>query len=368
MPHRERHRNRITFLTPGAAKQTAASQVAILAKALKLRNWNVSVVEFGGDEPTNPGFERAGIAFVQAGKGLRALIRTAAYLKEFRPHIVHCHSAPSYLHGRVTRLVSPSSVLISTQYGENEASPWKKRFCRLTNRLCGVHTGSAQQDDTIWVPRAIELTLEPNPDSCRSKIRIRHDWEGKFIWLCIPGSDLGSVIEAFRLLRLSQPVAKLVLLPPSGTSCEPELSAEILPSDSNLSRYAFAADALLLGPSQHAFEAYLAGAAAQKTVVMTGDSFADSLIQDDVIAIVAGDNTPTSIADALGKCMTFTEDRRSSMGGIAKSRVEAVHGVEHVLTKWENIYEQLLESEQTSVFGQSRKWLTSAWSNSWRNS
>jgi len=331
MPHREGYRNRIPSRSPAEVGRTGVSQVALLASGLKQRNWNVNVLEFGNNT-THPDLDSTGNAFVRAGKGLT-------------------HTDPSYLHGKVSRFVSPSNVAISTQYIENGASAWKKRFCRSTSRLCSGHTSSAnltgllsKEENTIWVPKAIELATEPKPDGCRKNIRVRHDWEGKFVWLCLSGSAFGPAIEAFRLLGLSQPEAKFVLLRSAGGRCGAKAPAEILPSDSD--------HALLLGSSPDAFAAYLVGAAARKTTVVTGD----------------GDNTPASISEAMTKCMGFLEDRRSAIRAIAKSRVEAVHGLAHVLTKWENINEQLMESEQASVFRQSRKWLTSAWSNSWRNS
>lgn len=63
----------------------------------------------------------------------RGLARLARLLRRFRPDVVHAQMVHANLLARLSRLVTPLPVVISTIHNENEGVRWRYLAYRLTN-------------------------------------------------------------------------------------------------------------------------------------------------------------------------------------------------------------------------------------------
>src|SRR5262245_11898094 len=119
-PNRRFHR--VAILTSRLAHGGADAQVVLLAVGLKRRGWDVAVMSLLPPQAHVEELEQAGIsvACLGAWRGVpdpRAIWRLAAHWRSFRPHVVHCHMMHANFLGRITRLIAPVPVLISTAHG-----------------------------------------------------------------------------------------------------------------------------------------------------------------------------------------------------------------------------------------------------------
>ena len=70
----------------------------------------------------------------------RALAHLARFLRRWRPDVLHAHMVHANLLARLSRLVAPTPVVISTIHNENEGGQWRYVAYRLTDRLSDVTT------------------------------------------------------------------------------------------------------------------------------------------------------------------------------------------------------------------------------------
>src|SRR5690606_38017537 len=70
----------------------------------------------------------------------RAIGRLAAVLRELRPAIVHAHMFHATLLTRLTRLIAPVPVLITSAHNTHEGAYWRILAYRLTHRLSDLTT------------------------------------------------------------------------------------------------------------------------------------------------------------------------------------------------------------------------------------
>lgn len=115
------------MLTTGLAHGGAETQVVFLAKGLKDRGWDVALESMLPPQAFEETLEISAIPLIPLcmRRGVpdpRAIARLARHWRSFRPHIVHSHMIHANILARVTRMIAPVPVLISTAHSVQEGA------------------------------------------------------------------------------------------------------------------------------------------------------------------------------------------------------------------------------------------------------
>jgi glycosyltransferase involved in cell wall biosynthesis len=153
------------------------------------------------------------------------------FLREFRPDLLHSHSFHPNVVARLLKLITPSTVVLSTVHNVYEGG-WQRMLAyRLTNGLSRQTTAVSQaaadrfvrlkavpQRKCTVLTNGID-TAEFAPDADRrAHVRAemaagQADWDGEFIWLTagriVPAKDIPNLLRAFAVVRGTQPEAQL---------------------------------------------------------------------------------------------------------------------------------------------------------------
>jgi glycosyltransferase involved in cell wall biosynthesis len=368
-PHRPR---RVCILTTGLAVGGAEAQVVFLAVNLHRRGWDVSVVSMLPPEARTEELVAEGIPVLNLGMkagipDVRAIWRLARYWRTFRPHIVHCHMVHANLLGRITRIVCPVPVLISTAHNTYEGHDWAysctDKLSDLTTNVSQLGTGRygyeglARSDKLIWVPNGIYTKPFAPDEASRSRVRATMGWGGEFIWLAVgnlrDAKDYPNMLCAFAEVTADHPRCRLAIAGAGKLKdeliqmCEGLAISQIvrfLGCRHDIRDLMQAADGYVMSSAWEGLPIALleAGASGVPAVVTNVGGNAE-IIEDEKTGFVVPPLDSAVLAAAMVRMMSLDPSARRQMGIAAISRIEAVYGQNRVLDQWENIYEQLLQ-------------------------
>jgi glycosyltransferase involved in cell wall biosynthesis len=373
-PHQPR---RVCLLTTGLAVGGAEAQVVFLALNLKRRGWEVSVVSMLPPEARAEELRAEGIPVTDLGMkagipDVRAIWRLARYWKTFRPHIVHCHMVHANLLGRITRIVAPVPVLISTAHNTYEGHDWAysftDRLSDLTTNVSQLGTGRygneglASSEKLIWVPNGIDIKPFARDEVLRSKVRATMGWEGRFVWLAVgnlrSAKDYPNMLRAFAKVVATRQRCLLAIAGSGKLGDELNQACEglgingmvrFLGCRRDVGNLMQAADAYVMSSAWEGLPIALleAGASGVPAVVTNVGGNAE-VIEDERTGFVVPAQDHIALAGAMVRMMSLDPLERQRMGLDAIARIESVYGQNRVLDRWENIYEQLLQFRSDS--------------------
>lgn len=73
------------------------------------------------------------------------------------------------------------------------------------------------------------------------------------------------------------------------------------------------------------------------------------VVEDGVSGYLIDPRNSEALGEAMLKLMALPESERAVMGVAARRRVESAFGHERIVDKWENIYEQMMQTTSQSV-------------------
>ncbi|MBI3681362.1 MAG: sugar transferase [Acidobacteria bacterium] len=367
---------RIVLLTTGLARGGAEAQVVLLALNLSRRGWNVRVVSMLPPQAHEEDLRNARIPVLDLGmrKGIpdpRAIFRLAGSLREFRPHILHCHMVHANLLGRITRLLAPVPVLISTAHSIHEGHRWRDwayrwtdRWCDLTTNVCRtgweryVREGLAARDKAKWIPNGVDPGLFHRNEQAREALRREFAWHGRFVWLAVGNllepKDYANLLDAFA--RLPADSAASVLAIAGSGPLEGILTARIrelgvvdkvrlLGSRQDVPDLLQAADAYVMSSAWEGTPmALLEAAAAALPIIATEVGGTRDVVEHPRTGLLVPPRDPAALALAMRRLMTMSPRDRIAMGDAAQQRIHRLFGQQRIVRRWENVYNQLLET------------------------
>ncbi|MFN7933633.1 MAG: glycosyltransferase [Bryobacteraceae bacterium] len=373
--HRQAQRHKVCFLTTGLARGGAEIQVMLLAKGFKQRGWDVSVEsmlppqEFV-EELTSHGVPVASLGMERGVPNPLAIWRLARRWMSFQPDVVHCHMVHANLLGRITRILAPPRVLIATAHNIWEGPRWRDWAYRLTDGLGDLTTNVSQaaldryirdklvsKEKSVYMPNGIETgRFAPDEELRRSKRR-ELGWEGRFVWLAVgnlrPAKDYPNLIAAFAQHQRNKSGVRLAiagcgdLLPKLQEQIDRlqmKGRVELLGARADVRELMLAADSFVMSSAWEGLPLVLIEASASGLpIVATKVGGNSEIVADGETGFLAPAKDSDALAAAMNRMMALDVSRRRQMGLAGRQRAEEYYGIEAVLNKWENIYEQLLQ-------------------------
>ena len=305
---------------------------------------------------------------VRFGDDLRAFIAIRHALREYRPMIVHTHTAKAGLLGRIAATTCRVPVRVHTFHGHvlhGYFNRWVTRVIRVVERLLARHTtalvaiGERVRDELIEagigrlgqyvvIPPGVALEALPARLSARGALGLPLDqpvilFAGRLTAIKRPDR----LIEAMALVLEQQSDAVLAIAGEGDLLEETRRLAEPLGSSirflgwqKDMTGLYAAADCMVLTSDNEGMPVTLIeGAMAGVPSVTTGVGRAREVVLDGVTGLVV-ESDATAIAEGLVRLLD--DDLRNGMGAAARERAEAEFGTKRFIADHEALYESLL--------------------------
>jgi glycosyltransferase involved in cell wall biosynthesis len=367
---------RLTLLiTGGHVGGGAERQVHDLALSMSERGWDTDVVSMLSECRAYADLPAAGVPVRHLGmtRGRpdpRAVLRLAAHLRRRRTDVVHAHMIHANLLARVTRMIYPAPVVVSTIHSQNEGGGWRTVAYRLTDRLGSITTadGSAALAAAIarrsvpeprgrYLPNGVaHRQYLPDPQT-RVDTRAEFGLSGRFTWLCagrmVEAKDHATLLAGFRRVVDVEPAAMLLLAGAGPLEDHTKAQAHrlrltgnlrFLGYRSDLPRLLQAADAFVLSSAWEGLPiVVLEAAATALPIVMTQVGGSDDVIARDNGWVVPV-RDPAALGEAMIRMMRLPHQLRFEMGRRGADLIAEQFSLDAVADSWAELYRRLLKS------------------------
>ena len=367
-------RQQVVLLTTNLARGGAETQVAGLARGLKRRGWDVSVISMLEPTAFEEELTAAGVAVfslrMQPGAASPlGFLRLLALLRRLRPQVLHSHMFHANLLARVARLLYPAPVLISTLHSIAESGresgkiKWRDRLYRLTDSLSDVTVAvcnavAERHSDARAVSKK-RLRVIPNgvdtrvfrPDAERRE-RMRRELRlgTEFAWLAV-GRLMWKKGYETMLRAFAEEGRGLLLIAGSGPQ-ERELEelagelgvhARFLGPRDDVPELMAACDGFVQSSMVEGLPLALLEAAASGVPAVVSDAGGVSeVVLDGRTGLVVPLGNPQWRGAAVSRLVDMPEEQRRKLGEAAREHVLANFDLDVVVTRWEALYGELL--------------------------
>jgi len=354
----------------------AERQAMLLAKGLRKRGWQVSVVALSGrGGPAAEELRNAGVAFesLEMRKGLadpRGWLRLNRWLRRERPDVVHAHLPHAAWMARWSRLATPVPVVIDTLHSSctggigrqlgYRCSQWLSDQVTAVSRATAVShlaAGMVSKNRLTMLGNGIEVQTTQADVQARAAARRELGLGNEFLWLAAGRleevKNYPTLLEAMAEVR--QP-AKLVVLGEGPLENELAQLAErlgvercvrFLGFEPDVRRWMWAADGFVLSSRYEGLPMVLleAGACALP-VVATDVAGTREVVVDGKTGWLTRAGDPRALAGAMERMMRLPQAERRAIGERARRHVAGRFSLDAVLDRWEGLYMELLERNE----------------------
>lgn len=369
--------NHVALLIPTIDRIGGAErQVLLLAKGLARRGWRVTIVALsgsGGSHAREISAAGAGFVSLEMKRGLadpRGWIRFHRWLRQARPDVVHAHLPHAAWLMRWSRLLVPVRVALDTIHTSATGSLGRKVGYRRSHWLPDHVTAVSESvanaylsenmvsDRTLTVlPNGVDVTAwRPDP-FLRKIIRRKLSLTDEFLWLAAgrlePVKDYPALLQAF---SSTPPSAHLVIAGSGPLEAELRLLAEqlglekrvrFLGFEPDIRRWMRAADGFVLSSRWEGLPmGLLEASACALPVVATNVPGSWEIVVHGYSGLLAGAGDVPGLAAAMTRLMQTPPRERRAMGERAQQMVMERFDLEHILGRWEALYQTLLMRNQ----------------------
>lgn len=360
----------VVYVITSSGAGGAETQVSHLARSFRSRGWDVAVITMLPlDEPFTS-LEALGVRLATLGmtRGIpdpRAMVRLRTLLRRWRPDVVHGHMVHANLLVRLSRLVVPIPVAVSTIHNQDEGSPWRYRAYRLTDRLSDLTTtvstvaleesirrGAVGRNRIVLVPNGLDVAAYRQDAEARERTRQALGLADRFIWLAVGRldrqKDYPSMLTAFRRLRDHEPRAVLLIAGsgPVEGSIRAVIEAEGLAADvrllglrSDVPALMQAADGFVMSSAWEGLPmVLLESAASALPIVATDVGGSREAVIDGVTGYLVAPADAAGLASAMARVMAMSDDDRRTMGTLGRGHATRAFDLEAVTDAWERLY------------------------------
>jgi len=366
----------VTFMTTNLSRAGAQTQLVRVAAQLRARGWRVSVIslmplEGFAEELAAMGIPVAALDMRRGVPELRALRRTVALLREWRPQVLASFMFHANLLGRAAGRLAGVPVVVSSIRNENFGGRLRERVERATAFLADVVTTNSRIAADGLLRRGVvapgKMRVLPNalaadafaPDDPEARRRLREGFglaAEHFVWLAAgrleEQKDFPMLVAAVRRLVGAHPSARL-LVAGEGPLLEPlqTLATELgvagrvrfLGFRNDLPALLNACDAFVLSSAWEGLpNVVLEAVAAGRPAVATRVGGVPELVEDGATGFIVPPRDAAALAAAMARLMSLTADERGRMAEVGRSRLAATFGLEGVVDRWEEMFDDLL--------------------------
>ncbi|WP_309570547.1 glycosyltransferase [Deinococcus sp.] len=365
---------RLLYVVTGTNLAGAEMQVLQLSRGMHRRGHEVHVLSLAPEGPVAALAREAGVEVQSLGvRGPAGLIRAvrgvARHTARMRPDVLHSHLIHANLVSRVSRMLGPVPVLISTGHSVREGGSWSLPAYRFTDSLSDLTTNvSRRAVEQYRARRAVPpgklrfvangLDLETFDRGADTDSPRRTD--GTFRFIAVgrfeEAKDYPTMLRAFALVAAQVPGAHLDIVG-EGRGLE---AARAQASALNLSgRVTFlgarrdvpallrSADAFLMSSAWEGMPMVLLEAsAARLPVVATDVGSIRDVVQDGRSGYLVPPGDPPALATAALALLSTPDTTRRELGAQGRRHVERTFGLDGVLDEWERIYHELLTARR----------------------
>jgi glycosyltransferase involved in cell wall biosynthesis len=351
----------------------AERQAMLLAMGLRRRSWRVTMLALSGSGgAASVELRGADVEFMSLHmrKGLcdpRGWIRMHRWLWRERPHIVHAHLPHAAWFARWSRLVAPVPVVIDTLHSSDTGRLGRRLgyACSrcLTDRVTAVSRATAEahlaagmvgESDLSVVPNGVEVEKWHPGATARAAMRRELGVRNEFVWIAV--GRLEAVKDYPRLLHAmtrAPETAQLLVLGAGpmekelvGLAAQLGLGRRVrfLGFRADVAQWMHAADAFVLASRYEGLPTVLleAGAAGLPAVATDVPGTREAMVHGQTGWLApAGDER--KLAETMMHLMQMPAEARHAMGEQARRHVAQHFGLEAVLDRWVQLYEELLD-------------------------
>ena len=378
------HPWRVTLFISNLANDGGAEVQSIdLARGLKSRGWDISVVSMsaprnGGELLLSDGIP---VHTLDAhGWDLaRPMLGLARFLREERPHILHCHMSHAVLTARMARLLRRVPVVIGTLHGLKmynvRGTGWRVRetlngltdwLSDVTTVVCSaaaehyLSTGAISRDSLRLIPNGVSTDRFRFSPAVRQRVRTELGVNGEFVWLQVgrfqPVKDHHTMLRAFARVTAETPRSLLLLAGSGPLQGELEELAKglglgsrvrFLGTRSDIPDLLAGADGCVLSSVCEALPMALLEAAATGVPCVTTDVGGTSdIVVHGVTGFLAPASNPEALSNAMLRLAALPVSSRAWMGEQARRHVTSRFGLNEVVGQWEQLYHEMLAKKE----------------------
>lgn len=368
--------SRVLFVVTGLGWGGAESQVIDLATRMQKSGWQTVVATLLDGAERRSSLEARGVPVHTLGMqrgvpDVRAVLRLARLVRDVRPAVVHSHMVHANLLCRISRLIAPMPVLISTGHNVDEGAAWRLVAYRLTDRLANLTTNVSEAavlrtiarrgvpaERIRCMPNGVDLgRFRPNPLD-RSESRDHLGIDDRFVWLTV--ASLEDQKDYPNLLRATAAIADHASRPLVLAVGDGPRRAEIARAASDLGvdkcvrllghrddvqRLMNAADGFVLSSAWEGLPMVLLEAAASELPIVATDVGGNSeIVEHGETGELVPPANAQALGDAMARMMESSQSERQRLGSAGYQRVHATFGLDEVVDRWLDLYSELLET------------------------
>ncbi len=305
---------------------------------------------------------------VRFGDDLRAFVAIRRAIRDYRPDIVHTHTAKAGVLGRLAAATCRVPVRVHTFHGHvlhGYFNRWVTRLVRIVEGLLARRTtalvavgervrdellgsGIGRADQYVVIPPGVALGARPDRVSARTALGLPVDQPVVlFVGRLTAVKRPDRLIEAMALVLDRRPDAVLAiagegeLLEETRSRAEPlGASVRFLGWRRDIAGLYAAADCMVLTSDNEGMPVTLIEAAMAGVPSVTTDvGSAREVVLNEVTGLVV---EPDAAAIADGLIRLLDDDLRGKLGAAARKRAEAEFGTRRLIADHEALYERLM--------------------------
>jgi glycosyltransferase involved in cell wall biosynthesis len=356
---------RIAFLITSSGVGGAEHQVRDLALGMRVRGWDASAFE----HLPRAGIETISLAMRQGSPDPRAFARLAAWLRRWRPTVLHAHMVHANLLARLVRPISRTPVVICTIHTQRQGARWRAVAYRATDRLShlttavsdvarrdAVSAGAVPAGRIVVVPNGIDPGRWRHDIAARTRVRDEMGLGDTFLWLVAgrltDAKDLPNLVAAVGELDVAQDQVRVAI---AGTGPNEAALRSLVDSSGLASTILFlggrddvpalmsAADAYVMSSAWEGLPLVLLEAGASGLPIVATDVGGNrEAVIDGEGGYVVPARDHVALAAAMERVMGLSEPERTSMGAAARRHIGSTFDITVVLDRWEQIYADVL--------------------------